>query len=589
MHGKWTGFAANGIAGLLALGLGVALSRGAWLWAFAAGAAWAAISITGLSFGFVSGLRRPVETSPEKRSPESSDLPIFESDMRALLDSVPTLICVIDAEARFEYANRAQQDQHGRPAHSFVGVSILDTIGESAFAIVEPYIRRALRGERVRFEVEFPNPEAGGHPLYFDSVYVPRFDSDGSVSGFYSFSVDITGQKTVEAERRALEQRMMQSENLESLGMLARGVAHDFNNLLVSIMANVDIVRFDLNNGGAVDEELRQIEIAAQNAAVLCRQMLDYSGQADTELELVDLSSLAKELSDVLDNTLPASVSLRFDPEASMAPVQGNPGQLRQVIMSLIKNAWEAMPEGEGSITISSGVVYADTETLAGSYIDDELLPGQYAFLQVSDTGSGMNEEVMSNLFDPFYSTKFTGRDLGLAAVLGIVRGHRGAIEVESKLEVGTQIRILIPVLEAQARPKPPDEFDAIDEWRGSGTVLVVDDDPGLRRATHRILTGCGLQPLTAEGGNEALEIIKQLPPGSLNLIVLDLTMPGMDGAETLAKIRRIDAEVPVLLCSGHTEAEVKKRCKGLHYSGMLAKPFGFKSFASAIRALLEP
>lgn len=592
MLGDQTGWTVTAGMGLLAVGLGVALSHGAWLWAFAAAAVWAGV------FPFSSkALSKPLSSSSAPRvggsalsgpALDASDLAISGEDIRALFDAVPALIAVIDADMRFEYANRAHHDLHGRPARPLAGSGLQEILGASAFANIEPFVLRALKGERVRFDVEIPSQQTGGTPLSFSSVYVPRLRSDGSVSGFYSLSRDVTNEKTVEADRRTLEQRMLQSEKLESLGILAGGIAHDFNNLLVSMMANVDIVRRDLKSGATVDAELYQIEVAAQSAAVLCRQMLDSSGHGSRAFELVDLTSVACEMSELLESSLPAAVRLQLDPASTMAPVHGDSGQIRQVIISLITNASEAISDGAGSITIGSGVIYANADTLAQSYIDDNLPAGRYAFLQVDDTGSGMNEEVLSNLFDPFFSTKFTGRGLGLASTLGIVRGHRGAIEVVSEPGSGTQIRVLIPVLEAQAKPKPAAKIESIDEWRGSGTVLVVDDDPGLRKATHRILQGCGLTALTAASGAEALEIIEAQADGALDLIVLDLTMPMMDGAETLAKIREIDAHIPVLLCSGYTEAEVQDRCKGLEYSGMLAKPFGFVSFAGTVRALLE-
>lgn len=586
MHDQWTGFAVRGVAGLLALGVGVALSLGAWFWALAAGASWAAISF----FGPQSMSRRPsIGSQSGGPSAESPDSPIYDSDTRALLDAVPALISVMDSDMRFEYANRAQQDLFGRPDQSVAGISVLELVGESGFARIEPHARRALEGEEVRFEVEIPNQKPGGRPLHFDTVFVPRLDSDGTVSGYYSLATDISWLRAVETERRTFEQQVMQTEKLESRGILAGGIAHDFNNLLVSMMTNVDIIRRDLTRVAAVDDELREIEVAAQNAATLCRQMLDYSGQGRVEFERVDLTRLASELPELLKTSLPGSVSLELDPNSPTAPVQGDPDQLREVIMSLITNSWESMSDGQNAIAISTGAIDADAETLSRSYIDDKLPPGRYSFIQVSGSGCGISEEVMSNLFDPFFSTKFTGRGLGLSAALGIVRGHRGAITVESKPDVGTQIRVLIPFLEWQAKPKSPQEFDSISDWRASGTVLVVDDDAGLRRATHRILTGCGLNSLMAASGGEALEIINGLPPGTLDLIVLDLTMPVMDGAETLASIRKIDAQVPVLLCSGYTEAEVTQRCKGLEYSGMLAKPFGFYTFAHTIRSLLEP
>lgn len=580
------------ISAVFAIGFGYALAVQAWTWAAVALAGWLMTArlrrhLDRRDPAFLSSEERPAGAGDED---ESTRPPRITSEqLKEVTNALHVMICVVDSEERFVYANQSHYVTHTLPGQELLGKTLLETLGPVAYQEIAPYVAKALAGERVRFETILP-AELMGRELYFVSTYMPRFNADGSVNGFYSLSENLSQQRAAEYERQALEKRMVQSQKLESLGVLAGGIAHDFNNLLTHMMSSVGLARRGLVAGQAIDDDLDQIEVAAKSASDLCRQMLEFSGRGPNEAVPVDLPKLVNEMHELLEVSAPSSVELEFDLEEAGGDILGDGGQLRQVLFTLVANAAEAMTERSGKIYVRTREADLDREALSKTFLDDELPEGRYALLEVEDEGCGMDKKVIASLFDPFFSTKFTGRGLGLASTLGIVRSHRGAIEVHSEPEVGTRIRVALPIGSERTKPSLPAVAPPIDEWQGEGTVLVVDDDPGLRRASRRILEGCGLETIVAEGGEEALAILEERGSANIDLIVLDLTMPGMDGAQTLAEIRKRepDTEIPVLLCSGYSEAEVRERCDGLDYAGMLPKPFGFNAFASTVRGLLE-
>ncbi len=572
------------ISGVFATGLGFAFAVGAWSWAAVAFAGWL---MAASLLRHLEGDDSPEASDDSLRVVEANGPRISVEKLKDITNALNVMICIIDGKERFVYANQAHYALHGHPGKNLVGMTLLENLGPVAYQEIAPYIAKALAGERVRFETTIP-AEVLGRELYFVSTYVPRINADGTVNGFYSLSENLSDQRAAEFERQALEKRMMQSQKLESLGVMAGGIAHDFNNLLASVMSSAGLVRRGVAAGDDVDEDLEQIEMAAQSASDLCRQMLEFAGKGGSEESQFDLRALVREMHDLLEVSIPSGVELRLELDDPMGSVHADPGQLRQVVFTLVANASEAMGGRSGAITVRAYESELDREALSNTYLDDELPAGRYAVLEVKDNGSGMTPEVVACLFDPFFSTKFTGRGLGLASTLGIVRSHRGAIEVKSEPEVGTRIRIALPIHGNAEKQPLRHSAPPVDDWQGEGTVLVVDDDPGLRRASRRILEGCGLEPLMADGGEAALDILREHGTANVDLIVLDLTMPVMDGAETLSEIRKLDPDVKVLLCSGFSEAEVRERCDGLEYSGMLPKPFGFTAFASTIRTILE-
>ena len=391
------------------------------------------------------------------------------------------------------------------------------------------------------------------------------------------------------AERRRTEDQMRQTQKLESLGVLAGGIAHDFNNLLAGILGNVGIAKSEVEDGDDPTESLVNIETAARRAADLTRQMLAYSGRGAFVIQRIDLSSLVAEMAHLLSSAITKKAVLRLHTLEQLPPVEGDATQLRQVVMNLITNASDSLGDGAGTITITTGVTQATRAELASMYIDERLPEGEYVFLQVQDTGCGMDDETQARIFDPFFTTKFTGRGLGLAATLGIVRGHRGAIGVESAPGRGTTIRLLLPVcrkdaaVEAPAAPMVPEP--GVVAWKGAGRILVVDDEELVRSLASRVLEASGFEVVGATDGLEALEVFER-EPQSIRLVLLDWMMPRLSGAETLDALRERRADLPVILSSGYAEQTVSGRLDD-RLTVFIQKPYRPQELLAKVRAAL--
>jgi PAS domain S-box-containing protein len=364
---------------------------------------------------------------------------------------------------------------------------------------------------------------------------------------------DITEARQVEEERRRLEAHMREAQKLESLGVLAGGVAHDFNNLLAVILGNDALAMSEAQPGSRLAKQLERIRSAAKHAEALTGQMLTYSGKASLSLKPLDLSGMVEEMSELLEASISKKCRLETFLRHGRTLVEGDPTQLRQVILNLVTNASEAVGDRSGRIAVCTGLMTADAAYLVDTFGSGGLAEGEYAYLEVSDPGDGIDEENRKRIFEPFFSTKFTGRGLGLASVLGIVRGHHGAIKLVIEPGVGTRFRVLLPPATGTALPASTGARTRRTESRG-GTVLVVDDDEAVLELAREFLLRGGLDVVTAGGGREAMEILRSDVGGRIDAAVLDLAMPDLDGRETLLEIRRLRPELPVVMASGFRE-----------------------------------
>ena len=362
------------------------------------------------------------------------------------------------------------------------------------------------------------------------------------------------------------------AQKLESLGILAGGIAHDFNNLLTGVLGNASLARMDVPSSSPAAQPLSQIETTAHRAAELCQQMLAYAGKGKFVTTQLDLSTLVEEMAQLLEVSISKTAVLKLDLARNLPAVRADPTQIRQVTMNLITNASDAMGDGSGVIAITTGTMNCDRQYLNTTHLGEELKDGTYVFLEVRDTGCGMDQETQAKMFDPFFSTKFTGRGLGMAATLGIVRGHHGAIKIYSELGSGTTTKVLLPASEQPAAT--PKAHNALDpSWRGSGTVLIVDDEKVIRDLGARILGRQGFEVLKAESGAQALELFRAHTE-EIAVVLLDLTMPGLSGEETFRELRRIRPDVRVILSSGYNEQDAIDRFVGEGLAGFLKKPY---------------
>ncbi len=433
--------------------------------------------------------------------------------------------------------------------------------------------------------IEFrSNPEIG--PMRYFSALIESFaNTAGHPARAAGTVLDITASREAQMAREQIDRKMQETQKLESLGVLAGGIAHDFNNLLTGIIGNASLASLDLPVGSRVHEYIDQINHSAMRAADLCKQMLAYSGRGRFIVQHLDLGALVRETVQMLQISISKKAVLRFNLEKVLPPVEVDATQIRQVVMNLVINASEAIADKSGVITLTTGMLHVDRAYLGGTLIAPELPEGDYVFLEVSDNGCGMSAETQAKIFDPFFSTKFTGRGLGLAAVLGIVRGHKGALKVYSEEGRGTAFKLLFPAQSGPAET-PVDATPSVARWRGWGAVLVVDDEEPVRTTVGRMLSVSGFEPVLVRDGREALSVFTA-DPERFVFVLLDLTMPHMDGAETFAQLRRIRPDVRVVLMSGFNQQDALVRFPGKGLASFLQKPFNVDALSAVLEKVL--
>jgi signal transduction histidine kinase len=443
--------------------------------------------------------------------------------------------------------------------------------------------RRRLAGEEVPSTYRIELLAKDGHVVPCETS-AARITFEGEPADLVLMR-DITERVEQEAARRRWEAHLLQAQKLESLGVLAGGIAHDFNNLLVAMLGNAGLALTEVEPESRAAECMRDVEAAAVRAAELVRQLLAYAGKGPFAVERVHLRSVVEEMTHLLETSISKKATLKFVYDASVPTVQADATQLRQVAMNLITNASEALGNEPGTITVEIRSVICD-ERCAEDVIGGGCVPaGTYASLEVSDTGCGMDEETRTRIFDPFFTTKFAGRGLGLAAALGIVRRHGGAVRVSSAPGEGTRFRVLLPSSSSVVAPAEADS-PAPTSFRGSGTILVVDDELAVRTVAERILGRLGFRVVPAVNGREATEIFRQ-DPGQFVLVLLDLTMPEMGGEETLLALREYRPDIPVLLTSGYGEQELEDRIPRRERVAFIQKPFQLDELAQKLRSML--
>ncbi len=513
----------------------------------------------------------------------TAELQESEQRLQGVLDNAPMMIYIKDTDGRYLLVNRQFERMVGRQRHQVRGATDSEIFTPPQVAELRAKDERVLAGGEVfRCEEVFPGAE-GDRTLL--SVRFPLRHADGEVYAVCAISADVTEQKRAEEDRQKLEAQMQQTQTLESLGVLAGGIAHDFNNLLMGILGNTELAAGGLSPDSEARTRLHEVESAGRRAAELCKQMLAYSGRGRFEVRPLDLSEVVREMAHLLKASISKKATFHQDLATGLPAFEADATQIRQVVMNLVTNASEALGEDGGTITLRTGAMECDEDYHRQTYLAQELAPGTYVFLEVGDTGSGMDEETRERIFDPFFSTKFVGRGLGLAATLGIVRGHRGALEVDSNPNEGTVFRVLFPASDrAAARPQPSPGEGSV---TGDGTILVVDDEDLVLQVARRVLEHAGYKVLTAADGREGLELFER-HARDISLVLLDLTMPRMDGGETVRELRRVRDDVKVLLTSGYDEEEATGGLEGSQLAGFIQKPYVAAALLSKVREAMQ-
>ncbi len=425
-----------------------------------------------------------------------------------------------------------------------------------------------------------------GTPFWVRIEAILVRDSDDALL-FRTAVSDITDRKRAEEQRLEMEHRLQQTQKLESLGVLAGGVAHDFNNLLMAILGHADLALEELPLLSPTRKRIQEIMIASRQAAGLCLQMLAYTGKGQSVLKRVDLGAMVEEMAHLLKTSISKKAILNLNLKQGLPPIQADASQIRQIVMNLLINASEAIGDRSGVITISTGARESDQDYLRETCLGNDVPAGLYVYLEVSDTGCGMDEETRRRIFEPFFTTKFTGRGLGLAAVLGMVRTHKGALKLYSKPAKGTTFTVLFPAISADEEEGTETTVAGAAAWRGSGTVLLVDDEVTVRGVVRAMIEHLGFSVLTAADGLDALELYRERG-GEIAVVLLDMTMPQMGGAETFRGLRRLDPGVRVILSSGYAEQDVVSRFASQGLNGFIQKPYTLDNLQTTLSRVLS-
>jgi PAS domain S-box-containing protein len=489
---------------------------------------------------------------------------------RAITDNAAEALFLTDGAGRVTFVNPAAERMFGYSRQELLGQPLHDKIHRdprngSVVPLEECPLAESLKTGATLTGLEAQFVCKDGSAVDVAWSIAPVLEK-GSVTAAVLVIHDIS-------ERKRSEEKLRQAQRLESIGLLAGGVAHDFNNILTGIMGNASLIEEELPPSAA--DRIHAVIDGAEKAANLTRQLLAYSGKGQFIIEQLDLSELVRDMAGLMRLSVPKNVELLYDLVDGLPLISADPGQMQQIVMNLVINAGEAIgPEGNGSVRVSTGV-----EEIAAPFTDaagTQVAAGCYVFLQVKDTGCGMDEQTRARIFEPFYTTKFTGRGLGLAAVSGIVRSQKGAILVESEPGAGSAFRTLLPIVRSASERR-----DSSAEARRS-MVLVVDDEQSVRDFLKAALEQHGYSVLLAHDGSDGMELWEK-HRGEIVLVLLDLVMPIAGGQQMLAEIKRRDPDARVLLTSGYNEEEAKRLCACYDGTAFIQKPYSARTLLQRV------
>ncbi len=498
-----------------------------------------------------------------------------EAQYRSVLEALKEVVFQLDQEGRWLYLNRAWAE--------LTGFTVQESIGR----YFEEWIPLEERAEMNR---RFQEIKTGRIPL--NPIELQCLTRDGGTKWVKLHAqapkcntVGVSGTLSDITEQKRSETALLQAQKLESLGVLAGGIAHDFNNLLVAIMGNAELAARHLNDPPKARRHLDQVSVAIERSAELCRQLLAYSGKGRFATDVLDLNALVEEMTHLLRVSIGKGVILDYHLTPNLPPIEADPSQIRQAVMNLVINASEALDNEGGIICIETGLGLMETDPKFRSYLSHDLADGPSVYLRVQDSGCGMDEETLKRIFDPFFTTKFTGRGLGLAAILGIVRSHKGALQVKSQVGRGTTFCLNFPATHGLKPMEAPARI-LESPFRGHGTILLVDDEPTVREIMKEILEAMGFGVVQAFNGQEGVDTFRRRMDEFI-AVFLDLTMPVMGGEEAFQHMQRIRPGIPVILTSGYSEQEAICLFNHPGMAGFLQKPFRIAELNNLLQRVL--
>ncbi len=515
---------------------------------------------------------------------------IEDSLTRFSIDHVADAGFWMGADSRFIYVNQAASRtlRYSIDELLTMGVTDIDPLFP-ADHFPEHWEELRSKGT-LTFESQHRRKDGSLFPVEITANYV-EIDGKGYNC---AFARDITERKQAEANRSALEARMRMVQKHESLGVMAGGIAHKFNNVLQTILGSAEFLAASLPEDSETLNDVELIKSSARRAAELTKQMLEYTGTGVRDSAPLGICSLIRGMGTLIGTALPADVRISYKLSEGDCPIVGDALQLEQALMALLLNAAEASPDDGIEIVVRTGIHKADEAFLATLPLGGGLDPGFYAFVDVADNGCGMDEATRLRIFDPFFSTKFIGRGLGLASVLGIVRGHGGAISVTSTPGQGSTFRILLPLAKPGQAPQrvaeTPDQAPPPARERpktGGATILVADDEAPVLLVMGRMLEAAGFTVVTASDGKEAVDTVKRAGK-TLDLVLLDLSMPVMGGMLARREISVLEPDLRVAFSSGYSEEDFRMRHPEEADTGFIHKPFTRNELLQKVMAELR-
>jgi PAS domain S-box-containing protein len=542
--------------------------------------------------GSLLGLAKIVrDDSSRKQTDERLQYQLNLAD--AIASNAVEALLLIDSEGRITFANPSAETMFGWSREELIGEPLHEKLQScrpdgSAYPTDEcPHLQVLASGEIFRGREDFFRHKQGN--MVPVTCSIAPIKSDDTIAGAVLVVRDVSEQKRAEAANREREEAFRQAQKLESIGVLAGGIAHDFNNLLTGIMGNAGMARRAVLVGRTehAGNLLQDVLKASERAADLTRQLLAYAGKGQFVIQAVDLCKLVTEVSTLIRASISKKITLVLDIPDECPPIEGDRTQLQQLVMNLVINGGEAIGDA-GTLTVRLRTEHFTERRERMRTAGFPIFPGEYVRLDVIDSGAGMDDETRDRIFEPFFTTKFLGRGLGLSAALGIVRGHRGAIGVRSEPGRGTTFTVLMPVLRKSVRRRHSQEIGAEHEHRGVGTILVADDEPAVRALVQNILQEAGYDVELAEDGFQAVERLRALGD-RVSLILLDLAMPRLGGAEAALEMRRIAPNIPLVAMSGYGDIEVMERFSEADIDDYLPKPFSPEQLISKVQHALTP
>lgn len=504
----------------------------------------------------------------------------FELFMRYL----PGCAFIKNAELKYTYLNSYHEKAYGWNISDTLGKTDTDLFSEEQANLIKQKDKQIIAdGCPAHY---MTHTERNGEPRALLTYSFPIISQGNRQTMIGGVSLDITDQEKAENERHEIEKQMLQAQKLESLGVLGGGIAHDFNNLLMGMLGHADLALTKLPDDAPSRKNIEEVIVSAQRAADLANQLLAYSGEGKFIVETTNISNMVEEMSNLLKVSISKMAKLKFNLNKNIPPVKCDPTQIRQVIMNLIVNASDALDGKSGEISVSTGVTELTADSFNDTCLNSKLPDGKYVFAKISDTGIGMDEKTRLGVFDPFFTTKFAGRGLGLAAVMGIIRSHKGTIALESALGKGTTFTFYIPASSAAIKKQINDTPDN-KQWKGSGTVLVADDEESVRDVAKMMLETIGFDVVVTHDGAKALNEFSNNQDRYCS-ILLDLTMPNLGGIETYHKIREIDPNIPIILSSGYNKQDEITHIQGNNAPVFLKKPYRLNYIREIFRLALS-